>query len=79
MPQQLSVTWRPIGRATLLPVAAWAQRSHQGACHNAMVASTALAASRHELEEVTRHLDAMARLDPRRAHAHDIGQVRDNL
>ncbi|MDQ6934419.1 MAG: hypothetical protein M3130_03890 [Actinomycetota bacterium] len=60
MPQQSSESWRPIRRAPWRPVSAWAERSQRGACHNAMVASTALAASMHEREEVARYLDAVA-------------------
>ncbi|MDQ6688448.1 MAG: hypothetical protein M3Z50_12715 [Actinomycetota bacterium] len=55
MPQQSSASRRPIRRATWRPDPAWAERSQQVACHNAMVASTALAASTHEREEVARY------------------------
>ena len=47
----------------------WAAHSQQKACRNAMVASTALAASRQEREEVQLFIEDML---ARRAHATDV-------
>ena len=50
----------------LRPLTRWAEHSQRGACRNAMVASTAIAASRRERDEVQEYVDELiARRSPR--------------
>ena len=41
------------------PLSRWAQSSQQGACRNAMVASTALAAGRQERDETQEYVESV--------------------
>ena len=50
----------------LRPLTRWAEHSQQRACRNAMVASTALSATRRERDEVQEFVEAaLARRQPR--------------
>jgi len=51
------------------PLARWAQSSQQTACRNAMVASTALAATRRERDETQEYVESTLARRARRAGA----------
>jgi hypothetical protein len=53
----------------LKPLTNWAENSQRQACRNAMVASTALAASRRERDETQDYVDSVLARRARRAGA----------